>query len=297
MDLRQFRYVVMLGEECHFGRAAARLNIVPSALSNQIRQLEEELGGPLFIRTSRHVTMTDAGRVLAAEGKRVLDLTAQVEHAVLRSIRGQKGRVRIGVTGSIALSARFAADLSSFRKAYPDVELIVRESEGGTQIESIRAGTLDIGYMPNSFQATEDLLIKSFEPVCWAVAMNESHALASIKQVSIKMLANQPLIVFGSRELGQNELKNIHAMFGGAPSQLHRVDSALTVLALAASGIGLSLVPSTMSRVSIPGLVFRPIENSALAIDTVVVRCKTTASEAAKTYLEYSNRQSGELRG
>ena len=96
MDLRHLRYFLAVAEEGHFGRAAQRLHIVQSALSMQIRSLEEELGGPLFLRTSRRVELTEAGALLRAEAQRTLDQAAHAQQVVQRSLRGEMGTVRIG---------------------------------------------------------------------------------------------------------------------------------------------------------------------------------------------------------
>ena len=106
MDLRHLRYFLAVAQEGHFGRAAEKLNIVPPALSMQIKALEEELGGPLFIRTSRKVELTEAGKLLQTEAQRTLE---QAEHArltVQRSMRGETGLVRVGFAGNAVFSGK-----------------------------------------------------------------------------------------------------------------------------------------------------------------------------------------------
>lgn len=118
MELRHLRYFLAVAEEGHFGRAAERLNIVPPTLSMQIKALEEELGGPLFLRTSRKVELTEAGRLLQVEAQRTLDQAENARLAVQRSIRGESGRVRVGFAGNAVFSGKLTADLREFRQAY-----------------------------------------------------------------------------------------------------------------------------------------------------------------------------------
>ncbi|VFS73609.1 HTH-type transcriptional regulator tfdS [Kluyvera cryocrescens] len=148
-------------KEGHFGRAAKRLNIVQPALSMQIKALEEELGGALFIRTSRHVALTEAGRLLQTEAQRTL---AQVEHtrlAVARALRGETGRVRVGFAGNAIFSGKMIADLRQFHRCYPDAELVIQEIAPQQQVAAIQSGQLDVGYTPdNSKTATPDIMVQ-----------------------------------------------------------------------------------------------------------------------------------------
>lgn len=114
MDLRHLRYFLAVAQEGHFARAAERLNIVPPALSMQIRALEEELGGPLFVRTSRKVELTEAGRILQIEAQRTLEQAAFARETVQRSIRGETGCVRVGFAGNAVFSGKLTNDLRAY---------------------------------------------------------------------------------------------------------------------------------------------------------------------------------------
>lgn len=116
MDLRQLRYFLAVAQEKHFGRAAQTLNIVQPALSMQIRALEEELGGALFVRTSRSVELTEAGKLFQAEAQRTLDQAEFARRSVERSLRGETGTVRIGFAGNAIFSGQLMQDLRFFRK-------------------------------------------------------------------------------------------------------------------------------------------------------------------------------------
>jgi DNA-binding transcriptional LysR family regulator len=120
MDLRHLRYFLAVAEEGHFGRAARRLNIVQPALSMQIRALEEELGGPLFQRTSRRVELTEAGALLREEARRTLDQAEHTRLTVQRAIRGETGNVRVGFAGNAVFSGKLINDLRAFHRMYPD---------------------------------------------------------------------------------------------------------------------------------------------------------------------------------
>lgn len=96
MELRHLRYFVTVAEELHFGRAATRLSIVQPSLSQQIQQLENELGFPLLHRTKRYVELTDAGKVFLSEAKQVLAQVQEAKRAAQRAYRGEMGRLVVG---------------------------------------------------------------------------------------------------------------------------------------------------------------------------------------------------------
>src|SRR5437764_4978775 len=126
MELSQLRYLVALAEELHFTRAAAREHIAQPALSQQIRRLEDEVGLALVERTTRRVTMTEAGDLLVARARRIL-AELEAAGAELQALRGvQSGRVVVGTLHTMG-PVDISLLLAEFHGEHPLVELTVRE--------------------------------------------------------------------------------------------------------------------------------------------------------------------------
>jgi DNA-binding transcriptional LysR family regulator len=149
MELRHLRYFVTVAEEGHFGRAAERLHIVQPALSMQIKALEEELGGPLFVRTSRKVTLTAAGSALLIEARRTLDQAERARDVVANMVSGSIGNVRIGFAGNAVFSGQLTTDLHRFHRTHPRAQLEVVEVSPQAQVAALLEGRIDVAYCPD----------------------------------------------------------------------------------------------------------------------------------------------------
>ncbi|WP_034455887.1 LysR substrate-binding domain-containing protein [Buttiauxella noackiae] len=291
MDLRHLKYFLAVAEERHFGRAAERLNIVQPALSMQIKALEDELGGPLLIRTSRRVELTEAGRLLQAEATRTLE---QVEHtrlAVERAIRGETGRVRIGFAGNAVFSGRLMQDVRSFYQAYPDAEIICQELAPQLQNEAIQNGTLDVGYMPDYYPDHESALV--YESVGeWGrvVVMSGDHRFADKESLTVDLLANEPLIMYSVNDVDSQLDKQLHKLLGNSLNIAYRISSSLSVLAMAGAGLGIALVPAPLAQVAIPGVVYRVLDSKELAANLMMVSRKGESSAAVLAYLNHTRK-------
>ncbi|MGN6607693.1 MAG: LysR family transcriptional regulator [Jatrophihabitans sp.] len=135
LDLRLVRYFVAVGEELHFGRAAARLFISQPALSKQIRKLEAEVGGPLLVRDSRNVMLTERGARFFADARQLLAVADRMRHDA------DVGTVRIAHVFELATS-RLVAD--AFARAHPGVTLVERQQDSYRQLRSLLARQLDV---------------------------------------------------------------------------------------------------------------------------------------------------------
>lgn len=291
MDLRQLRYFLAVAEEKHFGRAAQRLNIVQPALSMQIRTLEEELGGALFLRTSRSVELTEAGKLFQTEARRTLEQAEFARHTVARSLRGETGTVRIGFAGNAIFSGKLMRDLRLFRKEYPDVEMILQEVPAQQQVEAILAGRQDIGYTPDhSKTLTAGIKVQRIGDWDILVALSDEHPLAEHSQFTVEMLAGQPLILYDAHDTHENLYLLLSQQLQNRLQIAHRSDSTLSVLAHAAAGLGLALVPAPLQQVNIPGLVYRRLNAPAFTANLLLISRDEETSGAVKAFLSLAGK-------
>lgn len=294
MDLRHLRYFLAVAEEGHFGRAAQRLHIVQPALSMQIKALEEELGGPLFVRTSRKVELTDAGRLLQVEAQRTLEQADHARLTVQRSIRGETGHVRVGFAGNAVFSGKLTNDLRAFRRTYPDAELVVNEVAPLLQAEAILTGQLDVGYTPDHHKI-HDAALMAEQIGVWhrQVAMADDHPLAARASLTIDMLAEQPLIFYDAHGADESLYTALTEIMGHAPRIAHCTASTLSVLALATAGQGLALVPDPLQHVNIPGLVYRPLDAPELSANLMLISRQQENKGAVQAFLQIARENAG----
>lgn len=291
MDLRHLRYFLAVAEEGHFGRAAKRLNIVQPALSMQIKALEAELGGALFIRTSRRVVLTEAGLLLQTEAKRIVEQTENTRLTVERAIRGETGRVRVGFAGNAIFSGKLIADLRLFHNCFPDAELMIHEVGPQEQVEAILAGQLDIGYTPvHSKIVASDLAVRRIGDWEILVALTEEHPLAQHECVTMEMLAGQPLIIYDAHDAHEHLFMMLTQRLGEECHIAYRSGSTLSILAMAATGLGLAMIPAPLQQVHIPGLVYRPLNEPNLTANLVLISREQESSASVKAYLELVSR-------
>jgi len=287
MDLRHLRYFLAVAEEGHFGRAAERLHIVQPALSMQIRALEAELGVALFERTSRRVLLTEAGTLFRVEAERTLQQATRAKDVAQRAGRGEIGSVRIGFVGNAAFAGKLASDVSSFKLGYPRVEIELSELPPLRQVEAILSGHLDAGYASEFHYSEEgELAVDRVGAWPWMVAMRSNHALMKRSAVFPKELRNEAFVVYAAHAADDGQLKLLRHILGEEPRVLHHVPNTLTVLTLAAAGLGLALVPGSLQGVNIPNIAYRRLSNGSLQCDLVLLSRRRESSPAIRRFIE-----------
>lgn len=177
MELRHLEHFVAVAEDQHFTRAAERLLVSQSGLSASIRALERELRAPLFVRTTRRVTLTEAGRALLTEAERVL---AQVRaaHEAVAAVQGVlRGTLALGTEQCIA-GVHVAGLLAAFRKEHPDVEIRLRQAGSGALAEEVAAGRLDLAFAVRTDADTDQLRCVALTGEPMVVLCHPAHPLA-----------------------------------------------------------------------------------------------------------------------
>jgi DNA-binding transcriptional LysR family regulator len=259
METRLLRSFLVLAEELHFGRAANRLHITQPPLSKQIGQLEESLGTRLFDRNRREVRLTSAGHALVVEARRLIEQSHFAVDAVQRAARGDEGRVRIAFNASV-LFMDVEHLVTRVNLRLPGLTASWQEMGSSEQIEALRQDRIDIGFAQTP-SVLPELASHVVARVPMAVALPARHPLARLKAVSLARLANEDFVLT-PREIGPGFFDLVVSACvsaGFSPRIRHHARHLLTTLSLIATSGAVSLVPRTLARASLPGIVFRPI--------------------------------------
>lgn len=259
MELRHLRYFAAVAETCHFGQAAQRLHVAQPALSQAIRQLEAELDVTLFNRTTRQVSLTPAGEFLQAEAARVLGAVDDSIRGVRRIAAGQRGLLRLGLTGTAAFShlPRIARVV---KQELPGVALEIQaDLLTPAQCEALRTGSLDLGVLRPP-AVGEGLSLRTIEVEQLVLAVPADHRLAVEPVISMTDLRNEPFIAYGNRDSAVNEavLRSCRQA-GFVPHREHEAPGTAVLLALVAAGLGVAVVPGSVRALPLEGVVFRDL--------------------------------------
>jgi DNA-binding transcriptional LysR family regulator len=259
MELRHLRYFTAVAEELHFGRAAQKLNIAQPPLTRQIQDLERELGAQLFYRTKRRVQLTEAGKALLDEARRMLDQADRIRIIVQRAARGETGRIAIGFVNT-AIYEKLPDALRAFRLRYPDAELVLREMNSGSQVEALREKRIQVGFMRN---APADKNLKSIliqkEPLI--AVLPSGHRLAAEEEIPLGLLASDPFILYprSPRPSFADQIIETCVHAGFAPDVAQEALEIQTSMSLVAAGIGVTLAPNSITRLNWPDVVCIPL--------------------------------------
>lgn len=262
MELRHLRYFVTVAQELHFGRAAEKLHIAQPALSIQIKTLEEQLGGSLFQRTSRSVALTEAGERVLKEAKQTLYFAERTEKIAKLAFAGDIGRLSIAYSGSVTYSGLLGLLIQSFRQLKPDIELKLIEMDPFTQLQQLQQGEIDLGLL-STFSLNIPDHIQTYDLASWppCVALPATHPLAHQDELTMEQLQSETFITY-SRSPNDDGANAIRALADYTPNIIHPESNIMSVLALVGSGMGISIVPSILSKtLNQPGLIFRSLKN------------------------------------
>lgn len=269
MELRHVRYFLAVAEEGHITRAAERLGIQQPPLSQQIRALENELSVRLFHRRARGVELTDAGQAFLQEARALLAQVDRAKDAAQRAARGEEGRLCVGVTSTAPFNPLVPRAIRAFCEARPMVSLVVEECLSNESVDRLRSGQLDVAFIRTSLinedELAADLLME--EPM--VVALPSLHRLAqgdAAAVVPLAALSHEVFILYGPPGTGMYDatIAACHGAgfnprvghLGASTQQAPRIGSTLS---LVAAGLGITFVPTSLQRMNLEGVVYRPL--------------------------------------
>ena len=286
MELRHLRYFVAVAEELHFGRAAARLNVAQPALSQQIKQLERELGALLLARTKRRVALTEPGRLFLTEARRTLAQAALAVEVARGAEAGEVGRLRIGYVDA-ALWSPLPEVIRTFRERFPRVALTMLERMPTEQPADIRRGDIDLAIGPPP-PAGAPVEVTPFTEETGMVALPAAHPLVGREAIAIGDLADAPWLLVPARV--PSRLRDLTlraaAAAGFTPRVAQEARELDTLIALVSAGLGVTLVPASAARFPRPGVVFRPLAGKALSFRLVALQRRGLVPPAVRSFLD-----------
>jgi DNA-binding transcriptional LysR family regulator len=274
MELRHIRYFLAVAQELNFTRAAALVHIGQPPLSQQIKDLEAEVGAQLFRRLAQGAELTVAGRAFLEQIEGVLPQVERAKVAAQRAARGEVGSLHVGFTSSSAFSTVVPSAIRSFRRAYPEVDLSLEEAGTTRLTNGLLKGELDVVFLRPGATVSQDLQIRLLSEEPMLVALPTCHPAAAANEINLIDLRNEPFILF-PRATGATLFDTIIAACrdaGFEPILGQSAPQIDSIVNLVAAELGVSLVPASMNQLQVSGVVYReiagvaPVARLALAV-------------------------------
>ena len=269
VELRHLRQFVAVAEEGHITRAAERLGMQQPPLSQRIKAIETELRVQLFRRKARGVELTEAGRVLFDRARATIAQYDGAFEATRSAGRGEQGRLCIGIMPTVPFHPFVPGVLRAFRVAFPLVSLTLDECLRNEALERLRVGQMDVAFLRAALDDSSDLLVNPLLVEPMVVAVPSDHALARPQRgnapIALKDLADETFIIY-ARQLGPAfyEATMAACLKAGFNPRLGQEAPRITsALSLVSVGLGITLVPACMQRMTMDGIVYCRLKGSS----------------------------------
>lgn len=296
IELRQLRYFVAVAEENHFGRAAARLHMTQPPLSQTIQALEAELGAPLFARTRRSVALTAAGAALLPEARRILQQASALPDLARRAASGESGTLTLSFVSTADYSL-LPPLLREFREGHPQVRIELREATSDVQVDDLMQGRIDAGLLipplDDKARAELDYLTVLSEPLVLA-APQGLKASRPRRAVNLRTVAGLPLIIFPRRIAPalHDAILGCFRDAGLTPRIGQEAIQMQTIVGLVSAGMGIALVPQSVSNLQRPGVEYHPLAGAGALVETGLAWRRDNESPVLRTFLELLRKKS-----
>lgn len=261
MELRHLRYFAAVVAERHFTRAAKTLGIAQPPLSQQIRQLEEEIGTPLFTRAPRGVTLTAAGEAFLPHAEAALREADRALVAARRVSRGDLGQIRIGFTSAASLNPLVPAVISAFRAAYADVDVRLVVEATNSLLTRLSQDLIDVAFVRPTPAERELLRVTPLPAERLWIALPSGHALAARKRLRLGDLRHEPFILYprANGSLLYDAIIAACQHAGFSPRIVQEAPQMASIVSLVAAGVGVTLVPESVCQLRPAGVRYMRI--------------------------------------
>src|SRR5271163_2932604 len=265
MELRHIRYFLAVAEERHFTRAAAKVGIGQPPLSQQIKDLESEIGTRLFHRVPHGAELTAAGEAFLQGVKEMPTLAERAMKAAQRAARGETGSLRVGFTASAAFNTVVPSAIRAFRRAYADVELSLEEANTTRLVAGLQDGVLDAAFLRPGAAGSEAFQLRLLSEEPMVVALPANHPCAAGQDVELSDLRTDPFLLFPrpvsptlyDSVIGACRTAGFDPLIGQVAPHM------ASIITLVAAELGVSIVPASMRQLQVAGVAYRAIAGEA----------------------------------
>lgn len=274
MDIKHLYYFIAVAEELHFSKAAKRLNIAQPPLSQQIRNLENELGVELFNRSKRHVELTVAGEILKKNTYNIIEEINKVQEEVKYVYDGKKGVLKVGFTGSVTFDL-LPKLIKTYEVEYPNINIQLRQLTTSDQIAALKEGSIDLGILVTPINEDDLTSINLYQERFIAILPKDHPLVLKNHPLTAEELVQYPLIV-PPRMAGavyHDSILSFFRDYGLTPKIAHEVEELQTIVSLTSFDLGIALLPASMKSVPTTFVHYRDIKDTF----------KTTISIAYRT--------------
>ncbi|HCF9567235.1 TPA: LysR family transcriptional regulator [Pseudomonas aeruginosa] len=287
MELRHLRCFFAVAEELHFARAAERLHIEQSPLSRAIKELEEDLGVQLFVRTTRSTRLTRAGKLFLEHVPRVFTALQQARDSVKAAANGFHGQLRVALSDGVPPS-RFSTFLALCRQEEPEIEIRLFEIPLAQQVKGLHEDLYDVGFA-RSDEVGDGIIAEAVWNDRLMVALPARHPLLAYKRIPLEEMLRYPLVLADPHacEGYARQIERVLRRVDQEPLIAERVASIDLMMALVAAGFALGLASASQIAASRePDVVARPLTGRTPMLTTYLLRPDREASQALARFIE-----------
>ena len=287
MELRHIRYFLVVAEERHFTRAAAKIGIGQPPLSQQIKDLEAEIGALLFRRVAHGAELTTAGEAFLQAVKEMPMLAERATRAARRAARGETGSLRIGLTATAVLNAAVPSAIRAFRRAYADVELVLEEASTTRLVAGLQEGSLDAAFLRPKGSNPEMLQLRLLSEEPMIVALPSGHVAAKQRDVDLASLKDDSFVLF-PRTIGPalyDAIVSACRRAGFEPVIGQLAPQITSMVNLVAAELGVSIVPASTSQLRVRGVAYREIAGQAPTVRLAIAYRRGETSPIVRNFV------------
>jgi DNA-binding transcriptional LysR family regulator len=287
VELRHIRYFLAVAEERHFTRAAAKVGIGQPPLSQQIKDLEREVGAALFHRLAHGAELTEAGKAFLAGVKEMPLIAERASMGARRAARGETGSLRVGFTATATFNVVVPSAIRTFRHAYPEIYLTLEEATTTRLVVGLREGTLDVVFLRPGTPGAEELQLRRLPDESMVVALPERHPAAALEEIDLAMLKDDPFLLFPreTAPMVYDTVVDACRKAGFEPVIGQFAPHYSSIVNLVAAELGVSIVPASMMQVSVTGAAYRRIAGQSVTAPLALAFRRGETSPVVRNFI------------